>query len=226
MSFFSRNTKPIVEEIPNFLEYGQHTMYTPDVAVLQRRTDWFLFVPDTMMLKHRDHLKLGCSAFKMLDAISEDKFTFWKKDLGEVIQTIPLTERFGHTPYANIRGEAFLVKPQTLFRLDTERKNGIEFIRKRVKLKIPYRKVLKVQVTDRAMYEWAINNTDYHEGQLNAWMYQGNPEYWSDLIDGGYSYTPVKSFTPNNPRLEPYYYFTIGEYDRTISQPRTVLRMR
>jgi len=227
MNFFSSAKKVEKQDLSPLLDFDKDTEYTPDVATLERRTHWLLFVPDQMMSRHHSNVKLG-SSVKMLEALTEDNFSFWKQRRGDFTQAIPLGEAFKTVPFNPIKGEVFLVKSQKFFELDTERRNGVEFERKRIKLKVPYRRVSSKDffIKEKDKYEWALANTPYHEGQLNAWMYVGISNYWSPLLDGGYMFTPVKSFIPHNKRLTQYYYFTIGEYDQTIREPRTVFRMR
>lgn len=186
------------------------TQYTPDVPSLERKVYQFLFVPDETMSVHFDHDRLGSRARKVYDVQTVDKFALWKKKLGPQTSAIPVRVAHRGAPLRSIRGELFLVRSQQLFHLDSHRLNGVQFKRERLKMVLPYTQThLRFGEFGYFLEEEAmIDNT------INAWMYVGVTDYWDPLLDGGYSYSPVRRFTPHNKKLSEYYFFTLDEYDK------------
>lgn len=198
--------------------------YTPDVPFLETRPYWRLFVVDEMMTPHFMHQQLGDDAEKRMDAFSMDKFSMWKKDQGNASQIIPLETKFARVPFLHVRGQLWKVSTPRLFVLDSLKENGVEFIRKRVRLAIPYH-------YSEVQGEEAVTRR-FMDTSLQAWMYVANDAVWKPrllrgtkinvtsgweqytgrIIDGR-TYMPVNSFVPKNPLLaENYYYYARTEY--------------
>ena len=198
--------------------------YTPDVPFLETRPYWRVFVVDELMTPHFMHQQLGDDAEKRMDAFSMDKFSMWKKDQGNASQIIPLETKFANVPFLHVMGQLWKVSTPRLFVLDTMKENGVEFIRKRVRLAIPY------HYAEINGEETTIRR--FMDTSLQAWMYVGNDDVWKNrLLKGtkinttsgwehttgrivdGRSYTPVRSYIPKNPLLaENYYYYARIEY--------------
>lgn len=104
------------------------------------------------------------------------------------------------TPRAKVCGQLYLVDTERLVTLDNERRNGISFTRKRVKLLIPYQ------------------DKYYNQCEIRAWTYIGHPEFWNAETDwerqfyrsrSGRSFNPAKTFRDHNrPWLDTYYKFS------------------
>ena len=211
-SIFRSNTTPN----ESWLEEADRLVdYTPDLVNLETFENQRIFIYDEMMRKHRkDHLLQGsyrCMAF------TTDKFTLWKKKLGNYSFPIASRTQYASTPFTRIKGELHIISPRTFLNLDTHKENGYTFRRKRIKVDIPY--------TER---KWEQGNTidKRHVLQVEAWMYIGINRYWADQFDGGYFFEPVKSFPPKNlDTKREYYYFTKTEYtDTPVSFGKTYLK--
>lgn len=191
------------------------TEYTPDVAALER-FEWVrIFICDEYQRDHRNYQHLTDSVY-LASAFTEDKFTLWKKKLGQLTTAIPLhTEDQGPQPRwadqmrgpAIIRGELHAIRPQSLFLLDRLRENGVSFERRRVKVLLPVREE-KWHSSNAGKISTTIQNVE-----MRAWMYVGVPGFWEPLLDGGYLFDQVKIYTPTNPQLSHYSYFSPMEYN-------------
>jgi hypothetical protein len=127
--------------------------------------------------------------------------------LGKESYPIPLAKRYISVPSARIKGELYAVTPAQYKELDKYKVNGVHFIRVRVNLDIPYRQLVKTrQDQGTVLLEEKIQT-------VRAWMYVGVPAFWDHMIDSGYLFSPVKTYTPNRDWLEKYYYFSSKEYD-------------
>jgi hypothetical protein len=205
-NFLSKKTVEAVD-LSVLNKMGDGTRFTPDVPDLERREKQFLFVPDEMMEHHYDHARLGVGATKVAMALTQDKFSLWKRKLSTGPSVIPLEKGYGSL--SSIRGELFLIRSQQMFKLDTHRQNGVEYKRTRIKLIIPYTET-RLHYGQSGYYEEVVKKLDH---SLNAWMYVGVDEFWTDKLDGGYEFATVRRFHPkNNLFKEPYYYFTNKEY--------------
>jgi hypothetical protein len=188
-------------------EIAERRKYTPDIIKLEQSQAQLLFVCDETMREHREHHLLEVDGVKdHCDAFTVDFFSMFKKKLGLETIAFPLGVRFMTAPWARIRGELYEVPtnviPNPFCLLDTYHENGVQSIRVRVNLIVPYyRRVYGQEPSHKVRYE-----------KIRAWMYVGIPLQWHDLIDNGYHFTPVKTFTPNKPNSSPYYHFTPQGY--------------
>lgn len=199
--------------------------FTQDVPRLETRPFWRIFVPDEMMSMHFMNNLLGEDAVYRKVAFTMDRFSMWRKDVGKASQVIPLETKFMTMPFAHIRGQLWRVSTPRLFVLDSMKGNGVEFIRRRVQLAIPYHYV----EVDK---EGVPQTRRFMDTSLSAWMYVGNDDVWkSRLLKGskirvtngwektvgrvvdGKMFLPVKTYIPKNPLLaENYYFYARTEY--------------
>ena len=218
-SFFrSEDQERII--LNNFLDsLGQKTKFTPDVTLLERKQFHSLFIPDEMMKSHKEHFRLGECKYKG-EAFTVDKLTLWRKYAGSAASALPLDMGFRDVPRLPIRGQWIYVPTHTIFDLDTHKANGVEYERKWVEIIVPH---------ERLRYGtkgWYWDKETSFKTPLHAFMYIGVSSYWSPLLDGGFTFSPVRTFNPNNKLLSEYYHFTPKEYDGNSREPRTVLRLR
>lgn len=200
--------------------------FTPDVPFLETRPFWRVLVVDEMMQPHFLCPQLGENAEKKnIDAFTMDRFSVWKKDEGRASQVIPLDVKFTTMPYTHIRGQLWKVPTERLYVLDSFKKNGVEFIRKRVQIAIPFH---YTEYNSKG----EPNTRRFMDTSLRAWMYVGNSDLWKPsllrgtkisitkasgkivgrMIDGK-TYYPVNTYVPKNPLLtEAYYYYAKTEY--------------
>ena len=211
-SIFRSNTTPNESWLE---EADRNVDYTPDLVNLEQYENQRIFIYDEMMRGHRkDHLLQD--TFKCI-AFTTERFTLWKKKLGNYSFPIASRTQYASTPFTRIKGELHIIPPKKFLILDTHKENGYTFRRKRVEVNIPF--------TER---KWESGNTVDHKRllQVKAWMYVGINRYWADQFDGGYLFEPVKSFPPKNlDTKREYYYFTKMEYVETpVSIGKTYLK--
>lgn len=217
-----------------FLENIQgFTKFTPDVARIEAKMRWLLFVPDEMKTNHPDHDRLSRHARFVGEAFTSDTFTLWKERSNvdcKYARAIPLRLQYGKEGAffpslrlairRTVRGELYYVNPLTLIKLDRYRENGVRFVRERVQVLMPRTEIhlKKISLTTEGA-EKHVGTTVREEKRLlgeplNVWMYVGVSEYWEQHLDGGHGYTLVRVFQPNNPELSKFYCFTPEEHER------------
>jgi hypothetical protein len=193
--------------------------HTPDIAHLESFKTIRLFVPDDMKRDLKRHDLLGETVYEA-QAFTMDNFFFWKKNLREESFTIPiLTQQPQGLPKTmhfpspgKILGECHRIKPAQLIDLDRRRENGVQFIRKRVRLLVPNRMVHTTgyhkyqQPHDDPALNKPVITTSERVDILKAWMYVGKSEYWDTLIDAGYSYTSVSQYHAKQRKWLGYYF--------------------
>lgn len=205
-----------------FAQEAENTKNTPDVPRLEAYKWQLLFVYDELQRGHHKH-DLAEGSVHLGTVYTRDKFSVWKKNLGRATYPIPLQKQFKTVPYAPIKGELRAFRPNQYFFLDKHKQNGVQYTRKRVTVLLPYRKLLWLKERDAAQFTFgkAVQNsvltTDPYIREIRAWMYVGIPEFWMELIDGGYAFSPVTTYTPNTIHIdkytiERYYYFSTNEY--------------
>lgn len=200
--------------------------FTPDMAELAKRPFHRVFIPDEMMSPHFQNSLLGEGSVLRCWAFTTDKFSLWRKKLGKASLVIPLETKFKEAPYASLRGELYKVPTENIPELDNYKANGVEFIRKRVSLAIPYTAFDTKPGTPT--YRTVVRKVDT---SIDAWMYVGSHETWNPRFvkgskikyinkDGttvgrlsdGHIYVSVREYTPRNKLLENYCYYAPTEY--------------
>jgi len=151
--------------------------YTPDLAKLREKPAHFMFFVDDLKRGHRRHEMLKGAEF-FATAFSRSGYSMWKHNLGKETFPIPFEDSDAVVPFSKVKGELYLVPTDMIKILDEHRQNGVQFIRKRVRLAIPFRTVrmdkdAKVVYTSRT-----------REQYWSAWMYVGINDYWVELLNG------------------------------------------
>jgi len=181
--------------------------FTPDLWNMERRQLQLLFVYDEMMKGHHEHDLIREHSVGVATAYTEERFILWKKNLGKLSYPIPLAKKYLSVPSAKIKGELYGVLPPQFKELDKHKLNGVHFIRVRVNVSVPYRRIVKTREQQGTVM------LDEEVQRIRAWMYIGVPSFWDDQIDSGYLFSPVQSYSPNREWLDKYYYFSQKEYD-------------
>lgn len=181
--------------------------FTPDLWNMERRQLQLLFVYDEMMQGHHGHDLIKEHSVSLAAAYTEDKFILWRKNLGKKSYPIPLVKKYLSVPSARIKGQLYGILPPQFKELDKHKLNGVSFIRVRVNIQIPYRRIVKMRE------EQGTVKLDEEIQRVRAWMYIGVPNYWDDQIDSGFLYSPTQIYHPNREWLDKYYYFSQKEYD-------------
>lgn len=197
-----------------YQEYMQ-TQYTPDVSVLEEYEWQLFFAVDELKKDHFKHSMLGDEAEYKCPAFTQQDMQFWQA-ASPMNSPVPMEAGLssivkGFAPAAKIKGQVYKIRPQQIINiLDKDRQNGVEFIRKRVRLIVPYRMVVWVKDHNldpdfgsagefcRSDYlHKSIKHTKERVGIIRAWMYIGNPNYWDKLISA-YDNIPVETFHAKN----------------------------
>lgn len=162
----------------NFLlQVKEMLKYTPDAAKLEEKKFHYMFVYGDMKRGHRRLEMLGGAEFYG-QGFTKSAFSMWKKNLGKETFPIPFTDRDGATPFCKIRGEVFAVPTDVIKELDKHWENGVQFIRKRVRISIPHR----IQVMDSNAK--VVHTSRTRDQTLAPFMYVGVQDYWNELING------------------------------------------
>ncbi len=222
------------------------TMNTPDVADLSNKIGAVIFVYNDLMKRRRDHELLEHLHFAG-DAYTLMEVNGWyrRKDalpivlFPQILSRIPAwtceierdedgeirrrksTQHNAHA--AIIKGEVYVIKANKLYELDLYHDNGVQFIRQRIDIHIPYEEELLTR--DKQVAYSGI----YHHHR-KAWAYIGNPFYWwgekdkeglpfgravpynsswkngSDNFINDIDFTPMPIHTPKKTWRQLYYY--------------------
>jgi hypothetical protein len=200
--------------------YGEAGMYTPDINELETHKRQLIFVMDDMMTggKYHDYITEtnlfgrwpGCSGY------TEDEYTFLQRRLEDDAYGVVLSanyaddapawaERTRHgkpVTKAKIWGQVYSIRPFQFIKLDFLKENGVQFIRKRVNITIPIQKAFLKPLPE------VSHEIPY---SLECWMYTGLDEYFKDLIDNGFMFTPVTTVeykgVRDRPWLKRYYLY-------------------
>lgn len=203
LPFFHQEEKPSREDLKKYLKecrYGECATYTPDINELERHPRQLIFVMDDMSTggKYHDYITEtnvfgrwpGCSGY------TEDLFTFWNRRLGNDSYPVALPPEFAvkenepwreipsPAPPARIWGQVYSIRPFQFKKLDFLRENGVQFKRERVQIRIPHQKTFQKPLPE-------VSHEMSHF--MDCWMYKGVPEYFKDLIDNGFMFTPVRT---------------------------------
>lgn len=205
-----------------FLSELEATKFTPDVSTLEEYDYQLYFATDNTKKDHLYHELLGDAKYKF-PAFTQANFHFW--DPPEPwTQPIPMELVNDHNvirglpPVAKIKGEVYLIRPQRFIDLDRLKQNTVEYVRRRVRLIVPFRHVVWLKdhnldpafgVQDtfcRSEYNGSsVRTTEERVVVIRAWMYIGKPEYWDPLITL-YDYKSVETFYGKNRRWCEQYY--------------------
>jgi len=194
--------------------------YSPDYGWLEQFEYQLLFTPDDTKIGHSRHCLIEDSAF-VATAYTVPSFNYWYIDADEDRTPIPmLTYQRKHIiryfpPPLKIQGEIHAVRPYEFLGLDTYKRNTVQFHRKRVNLIVPYKELMTSDYfsNDDQPLPMCLRGK---KGQMSpekvyiirAWMYIGMPEYWDNLLDGGFrGFKTVNYYESRRPWLKEYYVY-------------------
>jgi hypothetical protein len=197
--------------------------YSPDYGWLEQFEYQLLFSPDDTKQNHSHHCLIEDSAF-VATAYTTHSFNYWCMEAGEDRIPIPMqNDNPKHTiryfpPPLKIQGEIHAVRPYEFLGLDTYKRNGVQFQRKRVNLILPYREILQEEYifdgpTDYRPLPMCLKGkkgalTPEKVYIIRAWMYIAMPEYWDNLLDGGFrGFKTVNYYESRRPWLKEYYVY-------------------
>ena len=196
--------KPFIYPAERMTEIAERYKYSPDISFLQRHETQLLFVVDELMSFHRKH-DLIVNPIKTWSAFTLEPFSMMKKRMGVESYPIPIRERFGEwskelggagVPWTSIKGEIYALRPNGDWAdIDTYYRNGVEFKRERIHIRIPTYTRIDGKIKKR-------------EDLCRAWMYIAVPDFWINMITD-FDFKPVRTFVPHfDLDRGPYYYFT------------------
>lgn len=195
--------------------------FTPDIHKLEQYEFQLLFVWGTDMPGYCHHEALFEEGYAVYGtAFSPPDFSMWKMtDNDGITFAIPLRQSYTKVPTARIKGELLIVRPRTFISLDNFYENKVAFVRRRVEIAIPYRKLKWYK--DREMA--AIFHNKYLQSAnisvecpivtVTAWMYWGKLPVWEPQLDGGFTFQPVRRYRAHRDDVGEYYHFSKKEYD-------------
>lgn len=197
------------------------TKFTPDLALLEEYEWQAVFVTDELKKKFLKHELLGEDKRYLFPAFTQKNYHYWES-ASPLEGAIPFEVSqlrnpiVGWPPIAKIKGEVYLIRPQRFLDIDTYKQNTVQYVRDRIRLVVPFRRIQWVK--DRYGPEVAEffrnpdqfhNNktftTDEHTYIVRAWFYSGRPEYWDPIITA-YDYGHVETFHSKNRRWADTYY--------------------
>lgn len=201
-------------------------VYTPDLGWLEQFEFQLLFCPDEIQRSQLGYSIIKDHSAFIANAYTRKTFDYWEQRVSTQRLGIPLPAA-NHTigtlfpRSCRIRGEIHAVRPTTFIELDAHKENTIRFQRKRVELLLPYRPLLNRNVSLRERHKELplclqgekkmLGTEKVHI--IRAWMYIGNPEYWDNLLDAGWSgFKHVHSFTSRRKWLGDYTHFTTHDF--------------
>lgn len=175
---------------------------SPDLGWLEQLEFALLFCPDDTKVGHSRH-GLVSEGIHLCTAYTQHPYHFWEQRIGDERIPIPLRAKQGAKPIDlgdlsqfpqpyKMQGELRIILPFQFRLLDDYKENLVQFQRKRVNVIIPYHD--KVTPWKEMVHV------------VRAYMYEGRPEYWDDVIDAGFrGFKPVRTFQSQRQWLKRYY---------------------
>ena len=193
------------KQIQNTAEYLKWLMdrenypNTPDVEKLWRKELHNVFLSDEFMRNRRMHSDIAEHGFcAWPSAFAEPRYSLWREiETGKVI---PLPKGYVNSPQSLVKGEIWSIFADRIPKLDKYKTNGVQFIRKRVKIIVPYIEV-------RETYGYGKHSVNMIKS-VTCWFYEGLTSFWNERLDAGYNFQAFKPFTPNAKDSPRYYYYT------------------
>lgn len=197
------------------IEWANQCILTPDNWKLEQYVRQLIFLPCDMKKGHRNHglIEDHINGPVYEDVYTAQEYTFWKKDLGEASFPVVLPGDYrpdAFTPYeveaAPIKGELYFIPGHHMKELDKHRLNGVQFVRDRVNIRIPYR-----TVSFNKERPLPVISDHKYFNTVPAWMYMGVKDYWDPQI-GGIFQSQMDLYEHDNPRvwIKKYYKFEPG----------------
>lgn len=194
------------------------TKFTPDIATLELSLLQRVFVCDDLMLAGKNHKLIRDHSTRICRVFTRRSYNFYQKRTDQtpvVLPAIQVNSRYDFSSL-KIKGEVYSVESSAIPKLDTHYQNGVQY--KRVRAQLLYPTSQHGQVVNRdergkplppALQGYKHFLLPERVDPIEAWMYIGIPEYWKDLIDGGYFFEPARIAEPKKERpwLLKYYHF-------------------
>ena len=241
-AFLQRLGVPKIKVPPEHFGKVQYP-FTPDLPELQEKDYWWVFVTGEDMPGHHHDWLMDPATPAYEGFTAKPDYILWRKYLRLKTVAVPMqADAIPYVSRMRINGEAmypaarlkgclFKIRPKHFLELDEYRTNGVAFARRRVNVLIPYSTL--TDVTEQAkIYDYKkdddgrlvktfkelaempgikLEKCIHH---LQAWMYEGLPDYWRTLGDS-------PQFIPSNPirserlgkmAMPNYYHFSGKDY--------------
>jgi hypothetical protein len=196
--------------------FNEETKFTPDVAVLELAPWSVFFIHDDMKEGMKSFERIKAEAVKLSPGFTQEGFCFYNHKFADdgspldvpvalsritTDRIIPWADQKG-APNAHISGDLYRIRSTHVKRLDTIYENGVQFERRRVQIRINYRKRLAFKERTQ-IHNIAKDYLNQHVSRaeitspiletyfVEAWMYVGVNEFWEPQIDGGLHFEPV-----------------------------------
>ncbi len=195
---------------------GDMRRFTPDMVELEAYDRQLLFVCDETLPGMYQHKLIEDQEFAY-EAFTQGPHIMLKEDLGVKSKPIIFPTTLGYQnppPFVPIRGKVYRVEPRRFLDIDREKMNGVQFIRQKVWVVVPYQKLF---FKDRQIAENVIGGNVGRSlvkrkgvWRFQAWIYYGNEEYWSDILNISLN-PPVFTFKGMNDLVKEFYDFKLSE---------------
>lgn len=215
---FSFNNWPSSHDFRNHLQEVYNSK-TPDWALLEQHQFQLLFV--------FDELKRGFPQFDLINqhgayackAYTKADYEMYIQSLGLASVPIVLPSSgeqkmfYGRNERepAKVMGEVHIVEPEAFKRLDEYKDNGVQFQRERIRVMVPYRKVIQLNDPevrkDDLPYGKNIKHSVARMHVIKTWAYIAVPDYWEPMLDGGYNFIRPHTYEARNKEWFSRYYF-------------------
>lgn len=189
----------------------QENILTPDIAKLELSDFHLVFICDNLMRLRAGYNSAAQWLSPLNTVYTKERFSFYKytKENKEIF--LPL--RDGVRP---IRGELHVTTTEGLQFLDKLYDNGVQFLRERVKVIMPFRTVYrqKNKTINGKPLPPCLDNihtllSPEMTKEIRVHMYVANPKMWLHRLDNGYLFQRIPTFYPNKLRswLSEYYFY-------------------
>lgn len=231
MGLFNLFPDRVAEDIPLLPPDNQEILdkfkYTPDIYKLDKYEDQFVFIADELMKCFELHNNFLQDAQYYGTAYTQNSFSVFRHKIPGKIHPVILPDKFLTNRHCRVKGELYLCKypSVSLPKMDTYKQNGEVFQRLRVRLIQPVKRLVgprelfdnrKLYFSEGMWYNIPKLLLCKHPAiTVRAWMYIAVPSYWNALLDGGYSFSPVKTYLSRDANIGEYYFFTRGETTST-----------
>lgn len=213
LNFLRKLTEPQIKH-PTENWMASTLRYTPDLALLQEKEHWWIFICGEEMSKHHKDWLMDPEKPRYEAFTAKEDYILWRKYLGQKTVAIPLLAdsipyvknmKLNNNcmyPAARLRGQLFKILPEHFIELDEYKENGVVFDRQRVDILIPYSSL------DEDV------NQKRHLKYLQAWMYVGKPDFWRLMGDSPLLVPsdPIRADKLGKMPMEHYYYFSTKDY--------------
>lgn len=220
-SLFGHKHKPLSPEF--LIEANRRNRFTPDIGLLERHPFQMVFVYDELRRDGHQYKDLLSehSAYAGT-AFTKWNYTLLRQELGEASRGIMLDANYTYPKARKVKGEVLFVESKRISWLDTYKENGIQFLRQKIVVLVPYYD----QVRLPSLQEGGRHKSEYEavfgQGRVNVkvpkmqehhvWAYMAIPEYWDPLLDNGYIYRAVDLFQAHNKTINIYQDFNPSEH--------------